>query len=105
MTVTFEDLFSSAISGSWTTTDTTSKFSVTGGRLYVNGGLGTPAWGNPGLRYPASGTVTRSTLGALLAHHSKATGEVAHALGKGRDHAARVGMRTAAQELKVDVRP
>jgi hypothetical protein len=62
--VTFRDTFTSAISGSWTRTDTGSHLSVVAGRALFDGGLGSPAWGNPGLVY---GPLTRANVGAFTA--------------------------------------
>ena len=65
MPTIFEDTFASVVSANWAKTDTGANLSVVGGRLFADGGLGSPAWGDPGLRYPPATTLARSTLGGF----------------------------------------
>ncbi len=63
MSTLFEDLLTSALGPGWTETDTGNlAYRIAGGRFWFDGGLGTPVWGNPGLRRTTD--LSRSTLGA-----------------------------------------
>ena len=64
MGITFQDLFSGSISGSWATTDTEGMLSVVNDRALFGGGKASPAWGDPGLVY---GPLNRSAVGAFTA--------------------------------------
>lgn len=77
MPVIFRDDFTSTISANWAKTDTTAKLSAAGGYLVVAGGLGSPVWTDPKLRYPNATTLSRATLGgmAVLARFSNNGGQ------------------------------